>query len=84
MKTLAKERERRYQSAAELARDIRHYLAGEPIEAKRDSTWYVLRKTLRRFKAIAATIAAITAAVPRSGCLRIKTSGNRRRRKGKV
>jgi tetratricopeptide (TPR) repeat protein len=50
LKALAKERERRYQSAAELARDLRHYLANEPIEAKRDSTWYVLRKTISRHK----------------------------------
>jgi WD40 repeat protein/predicted Ser/Thr protein kinase len=49
-KCLAKERERRYESAGELARDIRHYLADEPIEAKRDSAWYVLRKTLRRYR----------------------------------
>ncbi|HWL92632.1 MAG TPA: tetratricopeptide repeat protein, partial [Phycisphaerae bacterium] len=37
-----------YQSAGELARDIRHYLANEPIEARRDSLRYVLRKQLRR------------------------------------
>ncbi|HUN82662.1 MAG TPA: protein kinase [Phycisphaerae bacterium] len=49
-KALAKERERRYQSAAEFSNDIRHYLSGEPIEAKRDSHWYVLRKALRRNK----------------------------------
>lgn len=51
LKALQKERERRYQSAGELARDIRRYLAGEPIEAMRDSGWYVIRTTLRRYKA---------------------------------
>ncbi len=50
LKCLAKGRERRYQSAGELARDINHYLAGEPIEAKRDSALYVLRKALRRYR----------------------------------
>lgn len=50
LKALAKDRERRYQSAGELARDIRHYLAGEPIQAKRDSGWYVIRKTMNRHK----------------------------------
>lgn len=50
LKCLAKDRARRYESAGELARDLRHYLADEPIEAKRDSAWYVLRKTVRRFR----------------------------------
>ena len=50
LKALAKERERRYQSVGELARDIRNYLAGQPIEAKRDSGLYVMRKLLRRHR----------------------------------
>ncbi len=50
LKCLSKERERRYQSAGELARDIGHYLAGDPIEAKRDSALYVLKKSLRRYR----------------------------------
>ncbi len=48
--TLAKEPERRYQSTAHLRQDLQHYLAGEPIDAKRGSSWYVLRKTLRRHR----------------------------------
>jgi len=50
LKALAKEKERRYQSAGELAADIQRYLAGEPIEAKRDSGIYVFKKALRRHR----------------------------------
>lgn len=55
LKCLSKERERRYQNAGELARDLRHYLNGEPIEAKRDSGLYVIGKTLSRYKVAAGT-----------------------------
>lgn len=47
-KTLSKDRDRRYQSAGELGRDIRRYLAGEAVEAKRDSFAYIARKYVRR------------------------------------
>lgn len=50
LKCLAKDRERRYQTAGELAHDLRRYLVGEAIEAKRDSAIYMLRKTLRRYR----------------------------------
>jgi serine/threonine protein kinase/Tfp pilus assembly protein PilF len=58
LKCMAKERERRYQTAGEVDRDVQHYLNGEPIEAKRDSAWYLLSKTLRRYRGRAATAAA--------------------------
>ncbi|MCG8408988.1 MAG: serine/threonine-protein kinase [Phycisphaerales bacterium] len=48
LKALAKAPERRYQSVESLHKDINHYLNGEPIDAKRDSSWYVLRKIARR------------------------------------
>ena len=49
-KCLHKERARRYDNAGHLARDLRRYLDGEPIEAKRDSGWYVFRKAVRRHR----------------------------------
>ncbi len=58
LKALAKEPDRRYQSVGELARDIRHYLAHEPLEAKRDSGLYLLRKTLQRYRAATAVAMA--------------------------
>ncbi len=57
-KALAKEPQRRYQSVEALRVDVEHFLAGEPIDAKRDSGFYVLRKTLGRYKAQAAAGAA--------------------------
>ncbi|MGD1915617.1 MAG: protein kinase [Phycisphaerales bacterium] len=50
LKALAKQRDRRYQSAGELGRDVQRFLEGQPIEAKRDSGWYVISKTLRRYR----------------------------------
>lgn len=58
MKCLAREPERRYETAGALARDIRHYLAGQAIDAKRESTWYVLRKTVRRYRLMIGAVAA--------------------------
>jgi len=56
-KAMEKEKARRYQSAAELADDLRRYLAGEPISAKTDSTFYVIAKQIRRHKGVCAAAA---------------------------
>lgn len=50
LRCLAKDPDRRYQSALDVAREIRRYVAGEPIEAKRDSALYSLRKTMARHR----------------------------------
>ncbi|MCC6678087.1 MAG: protein kinase [Phycisphaerales bacterium] len=61
LKAMAKDPARRYQTAAGLGNDIKRYLAGEAIEARRDSTWYVLRKTARRYRlAMSAALMIVT------------------------
>ena len=65
LKCLSKQREHRYQNAGELARDIRHYLAGEPIEARRHSLGYLLYKYVQQHQlhfAFACTLLAVLVA----------------------
>lgn len=50
LRCLAKEPERRYATAGEVALDLRRYLSGEAIWAKSDSAWYTLRKSVRRHR----------------------------------
>lgn len=57
-KALCKEKQRRYQSAAEMAADIRRFLRDEPITAHPPSTIYQLGKFARRNRGLVAGIAA--------------------------
>jgi serine/threonine protein kinase len=59
LKCLGKDPARRYPSVGELAQDLRRYLQREPIEARRDSRWYVLRRTLLRNRIVAALVAGL-------------------------
>jgi len=59
LKALEKERERRYQSAADFGHDIHRYLSGEAILARRTYIVYQLRLFARRNKAIFASLAAV-------------------------
>jgi WD40 repeat protein len=61
MKSLEKDRNRRYDTASAFAADVRRFLVEEPIEARPPSTWYRFRKMARRNK-MALTTAAIVAA----------------------
>lgn len=56
MKALAKERDRRYETASSLAMDLQRYLRHEPVEARPPSAAYRLRKLIRRNRG--ATLAA--------------------------
>jgi tetratricopeptide (TPR) repeat protein len=67
LKALAKDPARRYPSVDALAADIERYLAGRPIEAKSDSGWYVLKKSLIRYRAAVAVATAFVITI--SGAL---------------
>lgn len=56
-KALAREPEDRYASAGELAKDVGHYLAGEPLTARKATVLYVLSKRLRKYR-LPASLAA--------------------------
>ena len=60
MKALSKDRERRYHSVAQLAEDVSHFLAHEPVDARPPSLWYQLGKFARRNRAYAAAAVLVT------------------------
>ncbi|MBM4026279.1 MAG: tetratricopeptide repeat protein [Planctomycetes bacterium] len=64
LKAMAKDRERRYRSAAALASDIRSYLNGAPLLAGPPSRSYRIRKFVRRNRTLvaAATVVALALA----------------------
>ncbi len=50
LKALEKNQSQRYQSVADLAKDIRRYLDHKPIQARRPTTWYKAKLFVRRNK----------------------------------
>jgi WD40 repeat protein/serine/threonine protein kinase/Flp pilus assembly protein TadD len=67
MKSLEKDRTRRYQSAAELGQDVQRHLSGEPVTAGPPSAAYRLRKLARRHRILFAATAAVLAAIVAGG-----------------
>jgi serine/threonine protein kinase/tetratricopeptide (TPR) repeat protein len=63
MKTLEKDRARRYASASDLAADIQRHLDTEPVLARPPSRAYLLGKMARRHKLVFAAVAAIALAL---------------------
>src|SRR5262245_28893409 len=63
MRSLEKDRQRRYQTASALADDIEHYLTDKPVQACPPSTVYRLKKFVRRNRAGVLAGSAIAAAL---------------------
>ena len=59
LKALRKQRANRYDSAKDMAEDMRRYLRGEPLEAGPESVVYRLGKTIRRHQSICISISLI-------------------------
>jgi WD40 repeat protein/predicted Ser/Thr protein kinase len=62
-RALEKDRARRYQSAGELAEDLRRHLAREPIRARPAAAHYRVRKFVGRHKALVSSAAVVFAAL---------------------
>ena len=59
LKAMARERERRYQSVAELMSDLQCHLSDRPILARADSWWYRLRRRILRNRGLVSALAAV-------------------------
>ena len=59
LKTLEKDRTRRYETANELAMDVERHLSHEPVVAGPPSTIYRLRKFVRRNRALVTSVAVV-------------------------
>jgi tetratricopeptide (TPR) repeat protein len=63
MKTLEKDRNRRYETAGAFAADVQRYLDDEPVQACPASRWYRLRKVLRKHRAALSAVALVMVAL---------------------
>ena len=63
MKSLEKDRTRRYATANGLSMDVQRYLDSEPIEARPPSSFYKFQKLVRRNRGVVAAVGAVLAAL---------------------
>ena len=59
LKALARDRSRRYASAGELGKDLENYMRGEPLLARKPTTFYFLSRKMRKHKLGLAGTAAL-------------------------
>ncbi|MDO8348820.1 MAG: bifunctional serine/threonine-protein kinase/formylglycine-generating enzyme family protein [Planctomycetota bacterium] len=59
MKAIAKARDERYATVAGFAADLRAHLADQPVQVVSPTTWYRLRKFVRRHRAQSAAVAIV-------------------------
>jgi len=79
MKCLEKQRDRRYETANALSRDIQRYLADEEVEARPPSAGYRLSKFLRRNRGpvLAASVVLVSVVGGLTGVLAVQAKANR-------
>ncbi len=80
LKCLEKEPDRRYATAREVADDLRRFLNGEPIQARRASLLYKTGKKIRKHKVLTAVGLAAAAVMAILVVLSIRTEIEGRRR----
>ena len=76
LKALEKERDRRYQTATELATDIERHLSNRPVSASPPSRVYLARKFIRRHR-LGVAFAATTALLVIGGAVAIAAQARR-------
>jgi serine/threonine protein kinase len=74
LKAIAKEPGQRYPSAAELAEDLRRFLADRPIRARRSSLWERIWRWCRRKSTVAGLTGLVVGLVKTVACARRRRS----------
>lgn len=69
LKALAKDRNRRYQSALDLDHDIDRYLSGDPIDARPASMIYRLSKFSTKYRAVSLSAMVVVAVIITGGII---------------
>ncbi|MEM7473990.1 MAG: serine/threonine-protein kinase [Planctomycetota bacterium] len=60
MKSIARDRRERYQSAMALSEDVERFLSGDPVQAAPPSKTYVLRTLMRKYRGVAFSAVTMT------------------------